>query len=434
MKKTFLLALFLLGLPLLSQAGAQIEHWNTVSGARVYFVATQALPILDVRIDFDAGSAYDPAGKSGLASLTTHLLDTGVRLGNEVLNEEQIAEKLADIAAQVSGSTDQDRAGLHLRTLSAPKEREAALQLLHALLTAPTFPEEAFLREKARSIAAIQEADTRPDTIAAKRFQQALYPGHPYGQIATVASMNLLTRDDVRQYWRDHFGARNAVISIIGDLSRAEAETLASRLTEALPDAPTAAPLPAITLPASETIRLPHPAKQSHLHLGMPALERNAPDFFPFLVGNYILGGGGFVSRLMKEVREKRGYAYSVYSTFDPQRLPGPFEIGLQTQREQAKQALEVVHATLNAFLKEGPTPAELKAAKQNLVDGLALRLDSNAKLLNYLAVIGFYKLPLDYLDTYADRVNAVTAEQIRAAFARHIQPAHLVTVAVAVD
>lgn len=438
MKKLPLLAwpltLFLLALPLLAQAGTKIEHWTTASGTRVYFVATQALPILDVRIDFNAGTAFDPPGKAGLARLTTHLLDTGAHLEGQPLNEEQIAEKLADIAAQLAGSTDADRTGLSLRTLSSPKERAAALALLHALLTSPSFPDDALQREKTRSIAAIQEADTRPDTLAAKRFQQAIYPQHPYGTLATVTSVASLTREDVLNHWREHFGANRAIISLIGDITRAEAEAIAQDLTKGLPDAPAAKPLPPVTLPAATTIRLPHPAKQSHIHIGLPAIQRDDPDFFPFLVGNYILGGGGFVSRLMKEVREKRGYAYSVYSTFDPHRLPGPFEIGLQTQRAQATEAIKVVDATLNTFIKEGPTPAELKAARQNLVDGLALRLDSNAKLLGYLATIGFYQLPLDYLDRYADKVNAVTAEQIRAAFTRRVQPAHRVTLTVAAD
>jgi zinc protease len=181
-------------------------------------------------------------------------------------------------------------------------------------------------------------------------------------------------------------------------------------------------------------IRIAHPAAQSHIYVGMPGVRRGDADFFPLLVGNYSLGGGGFVSRLMNEVREKRGYAYSVYSYFMPRKLEGPFQIGLQTKREQSAAALKVVNDTLSGFLKSGPTPAELKAAKQNLVDGLALRLDSNAKLLGYLSVIGFYGLPLDYLDTFAARVNAVTAEQVKAAFARHVKPEHLVTVIVAGD
>ncbi|MBP9218468.1 MAG: insulinase family protein [Sterolibacterium sp.] len=435
--RVFSLSFLLLAFwPWAAQAGVKIEHWTTPSGAQVYFVASPALPILDVRIDFSAGSAYEPAGKAGLASLTTHLLDTGVGagLGQNGLNEEQVAEKLADIAAQLSASVDNDRAGISLRTLVAPREREAALDLMHALLAAPEFPEEVLVREKKRTIAAIQEADTHPDALAAKRFMQAIYPGHPYGVSATVDSVAALTRADVVTYWRTHFGAQRAVVSIIGDVSRAEAEALAARLTSGLPEVAPAEALPVVHLPQAAVLKLPHPAMQSHIHIGLPAIRRDDADFFPLLVGNYVLGGGGFVSRLMKEVREKRGYAYSVYSYFDPHLLEGPFEIGLQTRRTQAAEAVRVVEDTLTGFLRDGPTAGELKAAKQNLVDGLALKIDSNAKILGYLAVIGFYHLPLDYLDRYAERVEAVTAAQVRAAFARHVVPAHMVTLMVAAD
>ncbi len=435
MKKFLSLCLFLLlTCSSHAHAGVEIQHWNAPSGARVYFVASPALPILDVRVDFVAGDAYDPPAKSGVASLTGGMLDSGVQFDATALNEEQIAEKLADLGAVLHASTDTDRTSLSLRTLSSTAERTAALALMRALLTAPTFPEDALARERTRLIAAIQEAETQPGHIAAKSFAAAIYPGHPYGLTPTVASVGRITRDDLLAFWRAHFSAKRAVVSIIGAVSRAEAEAIAQQLTAALPESTAPATLPPVVLPERKLVRLPHPATQSHITIGMPSLKRGEADFFPLLVGNYVLGGGGFVSRLMKEVREKRGYAYSVYSYFDPRKLEGPFQIGLQTKRAQADAAIQLVDSILADFLKSGPNPAELRAAKQNLVDGLALKLDSNAKILGYLSVIGFYELPLTYLDDFSRRVEAVTAEQIRAAFARHVKPAHLVTVVVAAD
>lgn len=431
---SFLLPGVLILLPVWAQAGVKIEHWTTPKGAQVYFVASHEIPILDVRVDFHAGSAYDPSGKSGLAGLTTGLLDAGVKLGNAELNEEQVAEKLADIAVHLGANIDADRAGLSMRTLAAPQQRDVALDLMHAALATPLFPAEVLAREKSRSVAAIQEADTRPEAIAAKRFHQAIYPDHPYGITPTVASVTAITRDDVVRYWRDHFGAQGAVVSIMGDVTRTEAEQIANRLTDALPDAPAVTQLPTVVQPQASTLKVAHPATQSHIFVGLPAIKRGEPDFFPLLVGNYVLGGGGFVSRLMKEVREKRGYAYSVYSNFDPRLQEGPFEIGLQTKRAQAADALKVVDDTLDRFVKDGPTVQELNAAKQHLIDGLALRLDSNAKIIGYLAVIGFYHLPLTYLDDYPRHVEAVTAQQIREAFARRVPRAHRVTVMVAAD
>ncbi len=414
----------------LALAGVKIENWVAPSGARVYFVETRVLPILDVQIDFAAGGAFVPAAKAGLAGLTRGLLEAGAG----ELDEERIAGRLVDIAARIGGGADSDRASLSLRTLSASKQREAALDLMRTVLSAPTFPQSVLEREKARSIASIREAETRPDAIAGKRFAAAIYPDHPYGISPTVESVSAITREDLVAFHRQHYGAKGAIVSIIGDVSRAEAEAIAQRLTEALPPGGGALVPPPVTKPQRATIKVDHPAAQSHVHVGLPAISRGDPDYFPLLVGNYTLGGGGFVSRLMKEVREKRGYAYSVYSYFAPRKLEGPFEIGLQTRRDQVQDALKVVDEVLTEFMARGPTAKELAAAKKNMVDGLALRMDSNAKLLGYLSAIGFYGLPLTYLDEFPAKVNAVTVEQVKAAFARHVKAENLVTVVVAAD
>ena len=413
-----------------AEAGVKIEHWVAPSGARVYFVETHALPILDVQVDFAAGSAFDPPGKSGVSSLARGLLDSGAG----AMDEEQIAGRVVDLGMRLSGSGDHDRAGLAVRTLSSPAERDGSLELMRTLLTQPAYPEAPFAREKTRTIAAIQESDTRPDSIAAKRFAGLLYPNHPYGAVATVESVTAIARADLVNFHRTYFGAKRAVVSIIGDVTRAEAERIAQRLTDALPPGDATMQVPPVVKPESRILRVPHPATQSHIHVGVPAIKRGDPDFFALQVGNYSLGGGGFVSRLMKEVREKRGYAYSVYSYFSPRKLEGPFEIGLQTKRAQADEALKVARGVLDDFVAKGPTEQELAAAKKNLIDGLALRIDSNAKLLGYLAVIGFYELPLDYLDQYPKKIAAVTAKDVRAAFQRHVKPEGVVTVIVATD
>jgi zinc protease len=414
----------------LALAGVKIEHWTAPTGARVYFIETRVIPILDVQIDFAAGGAFVATGKAGLAGLTRSLLESGA--GD--MDEEKIAGRLVDIGAHLGGSADADRASVSLRTLSSKTEREAALDLMRTVLSAPTFPQAVLEREKGRSIAGIREAETRPDAIAGKRFAAAIYPGHPYGASPTVESVGAITREDLVAFHRDHYGAKGAVVSIIGDVSRAEAEAIALRLTEGLPPGGGALVPPPVKKPQREMIKVPHPAAQSHVHVGLPAISRSDPDYFPLLVGNYTLGGGGFVSRLMKEVREKRGYAYSVHSYFAPRKLEGPFEIGLQTRRDQVDAALKVVEEVLTDYIAKGPTPQELAAAKKNMVDGLALRMDSNAKLLGYLSAIGFYNLPLTYLDDFPGKVKAVTAEQVKAAFARHVRAENLVTLVVAAD
>ena len=425
------------GLSANAWAGVKIEHWIAPSGARVYFVESHGLPILDLQIDFAAGGVHVAGGKeakSGVAGLTRGLLDAGAGMGAEALDEEKIAARLVDTGARIGGGADADRASISLRTLSHKAQRDAALELLRTVTSAPTFPESVLERERARSIADVREADTRPDAIASRRFAAAIYPNHAYGLMPTVESLSKITRADLVEFHRDHYGAKGAVLSIVGDVTRAEAEKIAQYLTVALPAGGAAIAPPPVTQPQSAMIKVPHPAAQSHVLIGLPAIRRTDADFFPMLLGNYSLGGGGFVSRLMKEVREKRGYAYSVYSHFVPRIQEGPFEIGLQTKRDQVGDALKVVNQVLDDFIAHGPTPTELAAAKKNLVDGFALRLDSNAKLLGQLSTIGFYGLPLNYLDDYRKNVQAVTAAQVKAAFARHIAPQHRVTVVVATD
>lgn len=410
-----------------AHAGVEIQHWQTTQGAKVYFVASPTLPMLDIQIDLPVGSAHDPAGKAGVAALTYGLLDSGAG----AMDEEEIADKVADLAIVIGGSADSDRTSITLRTLSDAPQLKGALSLLGTLLSQPSFPETVLKREKARSIAALEEAETRPDAQASRRFTAALYGSHPYGLQSTPASVAAITRDDLLAFHQSHYGAKGAVISLIGAISRSEAESIANQIAAALPAKTEPLTLPPVSAPAASIARIAHPSAQAHIFIGMPAVKRSDPDYYALLVGNYALGGGGFVSRLMKEVREKRGYAYSVYSYFAPKKLEGPFQIGLQTKVEQTDAALKTVNEVLDGYLKAGITETELKAAKQNIVDGLALRIDSNAKLLNYLSAIGFYDLPLNYIDDYPRLINSITAQQVRDAFANHVSKDHLVTVIV---
>ena len=411
-------------------ATVAIEHWTTSNGARVYFVAAPSLPMLDVQVDFAAGSMFDPPGKAGLAALTRGILD----LGTQQRDETAISEQLADIGAALGGGADTDRASVSLRTLTDADKLPAALSILRDVLEQPRFDAAILEREKTRTIAGLKEAMTRPDSIAGKAFWEAIYPDHPYGRQATPESVANLNRTDLLEFHRRLYTAGNASISLVGQLNRQQAEKIAEDLSTALP-AGTPPSLPAAPVAAPATTKaLPHPASQAHISLGLPAIERGHPDFFPLMVGNYTLGGGGFVSRLVKEVRDKRGFAYSVYSYFAPLRHAGPFQIGLQTQRNQAGEAIKVVRQVLDDFIANGPSPDELTAAKANLSGSFPLRLDSNAKLLANIAVIGFYGLPLDYLDHYQAKVEAVTVDEVKRAFSRHVRTDKLMTVTVAAD
>jgi zinc protease len=409
-------------------ATPEIQHWQAPSGARVYFVEDHGLPMLDVAVNFPAGGAFDTAGKVGVANLTFGMLD----LGAQGLSEDDIARRLADVGAQLSGSFDSDRAALNLRTLSSEREREVALDILARSLQQPLFPEDILTREKARLIAALKEAETQPESIADKAFGKAVFGPHPYGWRAEAADIEKIQRAQLEAFYRSHYGAKHAVVALMGDISRKQAEAIAQRLTASLPEGGAddrIAPVIIRIQPAEQ--RISHPASQSHILIGAPGVARNDEDYFALYVGNYILGGGGFVSRLMHEVREQRGLAYSVYSYFMPMQQPGAFQIGLQTKKEQADEALGLVRDTLQNFVRNGVTEKELRAAKQNIVGGFPLRIDSNKKILDYLSVIGFYELPLTYLDDFTANVEAVTTRQIRDAFKRRIDPAAMATVIV---
>lgn len=417
-----------------AHAAIPIESWTASTGAKVFFVPSPSIPMLDVNIDFDAGSRYDPPGKSGLATLTAALLDKGANAqdGQPARNEAQIADAFADTGADFGGAAGGDRGGIGLRTLTASPEREQSLRLAGQLIKAPAYPDAVVAREKQRLITAIREGDTRPGVIADKTLSKAIYPSHPYGVSATPESVGSITRDDLLKFWRDNYTARRAVVTLIGAIDRKQAEQIAEDMTRGLPEGTPAPKLPDVqmSIPASEK-RIPHPAQQASVAIGAPAIARGDPDYFALLVGNYVLGGGGFSSRLTDQVREKRGLTYGVDSFFAPSKQAGPFSITLQTKKENTDEALGLVRQILAQYVAQGPTDAELKAAKDNLVNGFPLRIDSNRKLLTNVANIGWYGLPLDYLDTWTAQINKVTRDQVRAAFQRHVHPDAMATVIV---
>ncbi|MFO1321217.1 MAG: pitrilysin family protein [Burkholderiales bacterium] len=424
---TALLAVF----TTVAHATLPIESWTLPNGARVLFVENRALPMLDVSVDFPAGFSRDLKDSSGLASMTLGML----RLGAGGATETQIAGRLADVGAQLGTRFDADRAGYSLRSVSSERELEEGLSVLADVLQKPAFPKEVLDREKARLSAALKEAGTKPESIAERAFYTAVYRGHPYGlrgsgEIATVSTFQ---PGDLEQFYRTWYRSDWAVVAVMGDVSHDQADAIARRMTDGLPRADgRAKPLPSVaSLEAAVMKSIDHPASQSHILMGQPGIRRDDPDYFPLFVGNYVLGGGGFASRMVEEVRQKRGLAYSAYSYFSPLAEQGVFQIGLQTKKEQAAQALEVVRDTVRRYVEDGPTAQELEAAKQNLVGGFPLRIDSNRKIHDYLAVIGFYHLPLDYLDQFVQRIEAVTADQVREAFRRRVHPDRMVTVVV---
>ena len=419
-------------------AALPIQHWTQPSGAKVYLVESHSIPMVDVQIDLDAGGRRDPPGQSGLANVTAAMTSKGLLAvgGEPALDENQLSEAWADLGAGFGGGAGSDRMSFNLRSLSDPALLARAAHLAARQLGEPAFPDAIWRRDRQRMSASIREADTQPATVAHRAFMPAVYGSHPYGQEPTEASLARIEVEHLRAFYAQHVQPCRAKVSIVGDVDRAQADALVARLLSRLPAGagacPSLPPVPEVEPLAAPVLQaLPFQSAQAHVLMGQPGYRRNDPDFFPMLVGNYILGGGGFVSRLSTEVREKRGLSYSVSSYFSPGLHAGAFTLGLQTRPDQAAQAIQVAQDVVARFVAEGPSDAELKAAKDNLIGGFALRIDSNRKLLDNVASIAWNDLPLDYLDTWTAQVARITAAEVRAAMARKLQPARMVTVTV---
>jgi zinc protease len=407
----------------------EIQHWNTENGARVYFYPTRQLPMVDVQVVFDAGSARDE-DNPGLSQLTNALLDSGTA----ELSADAVAERLDGLGALLDGGALRDMAWFSLRSLSEPRYLQPAVDIAAQVLAKPAFPEQALNRERNRMLAQLQSLAQSPDAIAERTFYTTLYEGHPYASPpeGTETSLKTLTRNQVQAFHTNYYVAANAVVAIVGDLDRSAAERLANTLVGSLASGEPAPPLPKVTpLTESKVIRVPHPSSQSHIFMGQIGMQRGDEDYYSLYLGNHILGGNGLVSKLAQEIRGKQGLSYSVYSYFLPMRQKGPFLMGLQTRVDQTEQATKLLHTTLQEFVGEGPNATLLKAAQQNITGGFALRIDSNSKLVQYLATIGFYRLPLDYLQTFSAKIEALSSEQVTEALQRRIQPTQLLTVIV---
>jgi zinc protease len=423
----FLAFILLLGMLSSAQAILPIEKLDSVKGAQAYFVQTKALPMVDIEISIDAGDRYDPAAKSGLATVAGELMSYGAKSSQGLLTEAQIADEIADLGANLGVSVSGERAIMRIRTLSRKDLRDRAVQLASAMLSAPTYDSKILAREKQRMTTALLESETKPETVLDRRFRKLVYGTYPLGNSPTVQSIANITALDLQQFHKQFYRGDRMIISIVGDVNQPEATEIVHALLQQISQAgPTIAKLPEferspIEALSEREVNIPFDSQQAHIAMGMTAVTRSNPDYFPLMVGNYVLGGGGFVARLMSEVREKRGLAYSVFSYFSPGKDAGIFQAGLQTKNDQATLALEVMSSTIEQFIANGPTQAELDAAKANLINGYPLRIDNNRKLLDNVSSIAWNNLPLDTMEVWTQQIDAVTLVQVKAAFQKYL-------------
>ncbi|PTQ89406.1 M16 family metallopeptidase [Agitococcus lubricus] len=406
-----------------------IENWQTQNGAKVLFVAAQELPMVDVRLLFDAGSARD-GDKFGLASLVSRMLDEGT----PTRNTDQIAASFENIGATFSSAAYRDMFIVDLRVLSDPQYLEPALDVYSDIIANPIFPDAAFKRIFDGAQVGQQQKLQSPSAQASILFYQHLYGSHPYAHPSngTPDSLKKITTNDLKQFHQQYFVANNATIAIVGALSREQAQQVAEKISRGLNAGQAAAKLNTVT-PLAKAVHkhLSFPSQQTHIMMGQASIQRGNPDYEALYVGNEILGGGGFNSLLMNELREKRGLTYGVYSSIVPMHVQGPFIVSLSTRSDQTQQALDLLRTNLRQFIRDGVSDSQLQEAKDNILGSFPLSTSSNSSILAYLGSIGFYNLPLDYLDSFNERINRVTSSQIKAAFRKHIHPDKMLTVTV---
>jgi zinc protease len=353
--------------------------------------------------------------------------------GQAAMDENQLGEAWADLGAMVGANASADRMSFSLRSLTRPELLDAAVALAARQLAAPSFPSAVWQSERQRWVASIAESNTKPATQASKAFNKAVFGSHPYGAEVDEASLRRIDTTDMAQFLSRFMLLCQAKISVVGAVNREQTERLLTQLLSGLPRQSACPVLPMVgevaPLKQAQKLEIPFESAQAHIFIGQVGIARQNPDFFALTLGNYVLGGGGFVSRLTNEVREKRGLSYSVYSYFAPGQHAGAFMVGLQTRPDQAAQAVQVAGDVLAEFVRTGPTEQEVQAAKDFLIGGFALRIDSNRKLLDNLSNIAWFDLPLDYLDTWSAEMDKLTSAQIQQAFARNLQPQRMVSV-----
>lgn len=403
-----------------------VQTWTTAEGAKVLFVEAHELPMFDLRILFAAGSSQD-GNTPGLALMTNAMLNEGVP-GKDV---GQIAAGFEGLGADFGNGAYRDMALVSLRGLSASDKRDAALALFNQVIGKPTFPADSLARTKNQLLAGFEYQKQNPGKLASLELFKRLYGDHPYGHSSegTAKTVPGLTLAQLRAFHAKAYAAGNAVIAMVGDLSRAEAQAMAAKVSAALPKGPALAKIAQPVEPKPGLSHIEFPSKQTHLLVAELGIDRADPDYAALSMGNQILGGGGFGTRLMSEVREKRGLTYGVYSGFSPMQVRGPFMINLQTRAEMSAGTLQLVQDVLTDYLKTGPTQKELDDAKRELAGSFPLSTASNADIVGQLGAMGFYNLPLNYLEDFMKQSQALTVEQVKTAMNKHLSADKLVIV-----
>ena len=401
----------------------RIQEVKSPGGITAWLVESHNVPLLALRFAFEGGNAQDPAGKEGLSNFMTAMMDEGA--GDLKANEFQ--ERVEEIAMRMSFEDGRDTFYGSFETLSV--NRDKAVDLLRQAVSSPRFDADAVERIKKQLTASLAFAAKDPNRVAGKAWNAAAFPGHPYGRPAegTLESVGSIGSDDLKGYHKRIFAKSTLKVVAVGDIDAKALAALLDKVFGALPAKATLTAIPPVKPAAGRLDVIEMPVPQSVAQFGSGAMLRKDPDFIPAFIVNQILGGGGFASRLMEEVREKRGLAYSVYSYVAPYKYSGTFGGGVATKNEEMGQSLDVIKAELTRMAKDGPTETELANAKSYLTGSYALRFDTNAKIANQLLGIMTESLGIDYIDKRNAQIDAVTIVDAKRVAARLLKVEDLI-------
>ncbi len=414
---------------LLAKTIVPIQYWESKSGAKVYLVTRSEIPAVNIDIFFRAGSSLD-GKKHGLSSMTNAMLNQGAAS----YNADEIAETFADVGAQLRISSGRDSGSFGLKCLSEKKYFNPAFKLFLEILRSINFPEHAFQRRQKQTLSVLQMHEQTPSSIAKDAFYSALYGDHPYAHQVegTKKTVMSLTRDDAEKFYKQYYVIRNATIIIVGDMSRQEAEKQVDDIAKNLAQGEEA-PMVERALPSknySES-RIKFPSDQSNVWIGQLGMSIHDPDYYSIRIANDILGGSSITSRLFTQIRGEHGLVYGISSSFQFSDALGPFLIHFATQNSTVKKALSLTQAILRDYVSKGPTKKEFMLAKQKIHNEFPLSIATNQDITQYLIQIGFYKMPVDYIDTYQANIAAVSLDEVKAALKKHIKPDEMIKIIV---
>lgn len=392
--------------------------WKTRTGVPVWWVNRPQIPMLDVAVSFNAGSARDGV-QFGVASMTQSLLDQGVT----GLSARAIRQRLAAVGAQLSGELGRDQSIMFLRTRVQPQALESAWQILTAVVSQPTFPAHRLKLKKSERLALLMNQDEQPVAIAQKAFFKHLYSGHPYGHstLGTQASIQRLDRQALVRFFKRYYVRENAMIVMVGAVTRTQAEVLAERIAAALRSGQQASKIPVPhRMLKVQHVNIPFDSHQTTVLLGQLAADQHDPDLPTLMLGNHVFGGG-MDSVLFDAIRSKNGWAYSVHSQMFPLQASGPFLVMLQTQHAMPAKVVDVVQAELSQFIRKGPSSEQLERARVQFLGQLYRSLSTNRGLLRWVLNQAFYHHSINYLKEYIEKIRAVDIQSIQKVFAQHI-------------